>query len=65
MMKMTCYVSHHIVDGNEDAVVLEHMKDSKVKLKRLNVGEGVWRSIEMNSEEVSKVYFQIMTGENE
>ena len=61
----TCYVIHHIVAGNEDAVVLEHMKDSKVKLKRLDVGEGVRRSIEMNSEEVSKVYFQIMTGENE
>merc|ERR1712083_385785 len=57
----TSYAIHHIT-GNEDLEVLEHLKDSKVNPKRANVGDGVWRSIELNPK--GKVCSQVGIEEN-
>ena len=58
----TSYSIHHIT-GKEDTTILEHLKDSKVNPKRVNVGDGVWRSIEMNPK--GKVYSQIVVEEKD
>ena len=42
---------------------MEHLKDFKVNPKRANVGDGVWRSIEVNPK--GKVYSQIGIGEKD
>ena len=60
----TSYVIHHIT-GNEDPKVLEHLEDSKVNPKRANVGDGVWRSIELNPENGTKVQSQVVVGEDD
>jgi hypothetical protein len=58
----TIFVIHHIT-GSEDLEVLEHLKDSKVNPKRVNVGDGMWKSIDVNPK--GKVYSQVGIRQNE
>jgi hypothetical protein len=54
-----CVIKH--ITGSEDREILEHLKDPKVNPNRANVGDGVWRSIEMNPK--GKVYSQVFVEE--